>query len=99
MCETVAQYFKSIHIARNIRDCVEYVNETTREYVFRDPDWDSEKEWRDRGVRDVCCLSKLVECDGDGMFGKLDYCMGNDDDVSIPEIALRIVTEDGWKRA
>ena len=98
MCETVEQYFDSIHIARNIRDGIEYVNKSAREYVFRDHQWDSENEWRERGVWDVCCLTKLVECDGDGMFGCLDYDMNHDDDVNIPEVALRIATEKGWVR-
>lgn len=93
MCETVLEYFKSIHVARDIRDGVEYRNEATGELVFRDAQFDSEAEWRLRGVWDVCCLTRLTGDDG------LEYDMGNDDDVSIPEIALRIVTEDGWKRA
>lgn len=96
MCETVLEFFKSIHVARDIRDGREYWNTLTKEYVFRDPEYDGEREWEMRGVRDVCCLTELVPCDGDGMFGEWDYAASNDDDVSIPEVALRIVTEKGW---
>ena len=103
MCETVLEYFKSIHVARDIRDYVNWWNERTLEYVFRDEDYDSEDEWRKRDTWDVCCISKLVDGEGDGEskppFDRYGYSPSGDDDVSIPEIALRIVTEDGWKRA
>lgn len=102
MCETVLEYFKSIHVARDIRDYVNWWNENTLEYVFRDEGWDSESEWTKRGVWDVCCLSRLVEGgdDGESMppFDAYSYDPDSDYDVSIPEIALRIATEDGWLR-
>lgn len=89
MCETVAQYFKSIHIARNIRDGIEYRNTNTGECVFRDSQFDSEREWEMRGVWDVCCITK---------FSGDEYDPNNDEDIDIPEVALRIATEKGWVR-
>lgn len=97
MCETVLQFFKSIHIARDIRDGKEFWNPLTKEYVFRDPDWDTEQEWEDRGVWDVCCLDKLKPTEDEpGMFGEWDYDLDGEEDIAIPEVALRIATEKGW---
>ena len=84
----IAKLLSSAKIARNIRNYVEYVNRLTGECVFRDVDFDSEDAWTDRGVWDVCCITKLV----DG-----EYNPSNDDDVSIRDVAFRIATEDGWE--
>ena len=99
MVETVLQYFQSLHVARNIRDYVNYWNELTGEYVFRDEGFDTEEMWRDRGVWDVCCITMLDRPQEGWPENIIDlYRSINDDDIAIPKVALRIATEKGWRR-
>lgn len=98
MCESVTDRFKSMFVASGLRNHDSWWNPLTKEYVFRDEQYDSEDEWRKREVWDVCCLSRLVRAeDGHGMFGEYDYCPSNDYDIDIKAVARRIATEPGWE--
>jgi len=86
-------------IADGIRHGEEWWNPLTDEYVFRDHQYDSEDEWRWRGVWDVCCLTKLGEPDDSDLPSPLNrYDPNNDTDVQIEDIARRIEREPGWQR-
>ena len=87
--------FRAPRVERDIRGGVEFVNVLTGEYVFMDPEYDSEDAWAERGVWDVCCITKLVHKLVEDRFGM--YAPSNDVDVDISEVSMRIATEPGWQ--
>lgn len=98
MCETVLEYFRSIHVARDIRDGASYWNPMTGEEIYYDKDYDEPPATLERGCsKYTFCISQLG---GDeGMTFEERLAMGwVDDDIDREEAALRIVTEKGWVR-
>lgn len=84
-------------IEADVRGGVEFWNPQTREYVFRDEQFDTESEWDERGVHDVCCITRL--CDIVGVPHPYDsYEPSNDDNIDIREVSARIAAEPGWVR-
>lgn len=81
---TVSQFFRFLHVRRQILDGYEFVNKLTDELIYKDPYWDTEEEWAARGVHNVCCLGSRHHC-------------GEDRDEPIDYMAWRIATERGWE--
>lgn len=82
---TVSQFFRYLHIRKQILDGHEFVNKYTDELIYKDPYFDSEEEWAARGVSDVCCLGNR-------------HHFNDDRDEPIDDMAMRIATEIGWER-